>query len=73
MTVAARPRFLGWAPGDGPGQEPALEGGGPQAGSFEGPTLPPAELEALVCKEAERVLQAREQEEVEEVDQAEAA
>lgn len=33
----------------------------------------PAELEALVGKEAERVLQAREQEEVEEVHQAQAA
>lgn len=47
--------------------------GGPQAKSFKGFTLSPAELEALVCKEAQCVLQAREQEEVEEVDQAQAA
>lgn len=62
------PRFLGWAPGHG------KTAGCPQVGSLGGGrALPPAELEALVYKEAECVLQAREQEEVEQVDQAQAA
>lgn len=44
-----------------------------QARSFKGPAALPAEQEALVGKEAERVLQSREQEEVEEIHQAQAA
>lgn len=64
-----------------PGQESALKPGGQaretaghsRARSFEGRAALPAEQEALVGKEAERVLQAREQEEVEEIHQAQAA
>lgn len=44
-----------------------------QVRSIGDPAPLPAELEALVGKEAERVLQAGEQEEVEEVHQAQAA
>lgn len=40
---------------------------------LSGAARPPAELEALVCEEAQRELQAREQEEVEKVDEAQAA
>lgn len=45
----------------------------PRWGSAGVRGVPPAELEALVHQEAERELQAREQEQVEEVDQAQAA
>lgn len=47
--------------------------GVPRQGPGRGPTLPPAELEALVHEEAQRELQAREQEKIEEVDQAQQA
>lgn len=60
---AARLRGLGMGRGQGvPGQGPG-----------RGPTLPPAEMEALVHEEAQRELQAREQEEIKEVDQAQQA